>query len=145
VDERSGPRMSVAVDDITTADTDAIVNAANNELWNFQGGTVDYFKHKLNVLKGHCEDVGRNFNEIVQSWSMSCVAVGDTEQEAEQIARSSPFFSEEGAIYGTPDQLIQAFKEREAAGCHHFQLRFADFPSAEGIKRFANEVLPHVR
>ena len=44
-----------------------------------------------------------------------------------------------------PDQLIQAFKEREAAGCHHFQRRVADFPSTERVKRFAKEVLPHVK
>ncbi len=121
------------------------VAAKHGDWWNFQGGSIDYFTHKLNVLKGHCETVGRDFNEITQSWSASCVAIADTEEKAEEIARKSPFFSEEGAIYGTPDQLIQAFKEREAAGCHHFQLRFADFPSTEGIKRFAKEVLPHVR
>jgi alkanesulfonate monooxygenase SsuD/methylene tetrahydromethanopterin reductase-like flavin-dependent oxidoreductase (luciferase family) len=96
------------------------------------------------VLKGHCEDVGRNFDEITQSWSASCVAIADTEEKAEELARKSRFFSEEGAIYGTPDQLIQKFQEREAAGCHHFQIRLADFPSTEGITRFAKEVLPHV-
>ncbi len=73
------------------------------------------------------------------------MANADTEAEAEKIARSSPFFSEDGAIYGTPDQLIQKFKDRKAAGYHHFQLRFADFPSPDGITRFANEVLPHLR
>jgi alkanesulfonate monooxygenase SsuD/methylene tetrahydromethanopterin reductase-like flavin-dependent oxidoreductase (luciferase family) len=113
--------------------------------WNFQGGSIEFFQHKLNVLRGHCEDVGRDFDEIVQTWSCACVAVGDTEAEAERIARSSPFFTEDGAIYGTPDQLIQAFKDRAEAGCDHFQLRFADFPSTEGITRFAKEVLPHVR
>jgi alkanesulfonate monooxygenase SsuD/methylene tetrahydromethanopterin reductase-like flavin-dependent oxidoreductase (luciferase family) len=97
------------------------------------------------VLKEHCDAVGRDFNEITQLWSVGSVAIADTEEKAEEIARSSPFFSEEGAIYGTPDQLIQKFKEREAAGCHHFQLRFADFPSTEGITRFAKEALPHVR
>jgi hypothetical protein len=58
----------------------------------------------------------------------------DTEEKAEEFA-----------IYGTLDQVIQAFKDREAAGCHYFQLRFADFPSTQGITRFAKEVLPHVR
>jgi hypothetical protein len=110
-------------------------------LSNFQSGTIDYFQHKLNVLKGHCDVIGHDFNEITLSWSASCVAIADTEEKAEEIARKSPSFSEDG----TSDQVIQAFKDREAAGCHHFQLRFADFPSSEGITRFAKEVLPHVQ
>jgi alkanesulfonate monooxygenase SsuD/methylene tetrahydromethanopterin reductase-like flavin-dependent oxidoreductase (luciferase family) len=108
-------------------------------------GTVEFFQHKLNVLKGHCDAVGRDFDEIVQTWSVSCVAVADTEAEAEQIARKSQFFSEDGAIYGTPEQLVEKFQERAAAGCEHFQLRFADFPSTEGVARFGIEVLPKVR
>jgi alkanesulfonate monooxygenase SsuD/methylene tetrahydromethanopterin reductase-like flavin-dependent oxidoreductase (luciferase family) len=121
------------------------VAAKHADWWNFQGGTIDFFKHKLNVLKGHCDDVGRDFSEITQTWSASCVAVADTEEKAEEIARQSKFFTEDGAIYGTPDQVIQAFKDREAAGCDHFQIRLADFPSSEGIKRFSRDVLPHVR
>jgi alkanesulfonate monooxygenase SsuD/methylene tetrahydromethanopterin reductase-like flavin-dependent oxidoreductase (luciferase family) len=121
------------------------VAAKHADWWNFQGGTIEFFQHKLNVLKGHCDDVGRDFNEIIQTWSVSCVAIADTEEKAEEIARKSPFFSEDGAIYGTPDQLIEKFKDREAAGCQHFQLRFADFPSTDGVARFGKEVLPHVR
>jgi alkanesulfonate monooxygenase SsuD/methylene tetrahydromethanopterin reductase-like flavin-dependent oxidoreductase (luciferase family) len=121
------------------------VAARHADWWNFQGGTVDFFKHKLNVLRGHCEAVGRDFDEIVQTWSVSAVAVADTEQEAEQIARKSPFFTEDGAIYGTPEQLVEKLQERADAGCQHFQLRFADFPSPEGVERFAKDVLPRFR
>jgi alkanesulfonate monooxygenase SsuD/methylene tetrahydromethanopterin reductase-like flavin-dependent oxidoreductase (luciferase family) len=99
----------------------------------------------LNVLRGHCEAVGRNFDEIVQTWSAACVAIADTEAEAEQIARKSPFFSEDGAIYGTPEQLVEKFQERAEVSCSHVQLRFADFPSTDGVARFGREVLPHVR
>jgi alkanesulfonate monooxygenase SsuD/methylene tetrahydromethanopterin reductase-like flavin-dependent oxidoreductase (luciferase family) len=65
--------------------------------------------------------------------------------ESIQIARKSQFFSEDGAIYGTPEQLVEKFQERAVAGCEHFQLRFADFPSAGGVARFGKEVLPKVR
>jgi alkanesulfonate monooxygenase SsuD/methylene tetrahydromethanopterin reductase-like flavin-dependent oxidoreductase (luciferase family) len=94
------------------------------------------------VLKGHCDAVGRNFDEIVQTWSCACVAVADSEAEAERIARKIPFFTEDGAIYGTPEQLVEKFQERAEAGCDHFQLRFADFPSTAGVARFGREVLP---
>jgi hypothetical protein len=32
-----------------------------------------------------------------------------------------------------------------AAGAEHFQLRFADFPSTDGVARFGKEVLSKVR
>jgi alkanesulfonate monooxygenase SsuD/methylene tetrahydromethanopterin reductase-like flavin-dependent oxidoreductase (luciferase family) len=121
------------------------VAAKHADWWNFQGGTVDFFTHKLNVLKGHCDAVGRVFDEIVPTWSVSAIAVADTEAEAERIARNSPFFTEDGAIYGTPDQLVEKFQERADAGCQHFQLRFADFPRTDGVERFARDVLPHVQ
>jgi alkanesulfonate monooxygenase SsuD/methylene tetrahydromethanopterin reductase-like flavin-dependent oxidoreductase (luciferase family) len=97
------------------------------------------------VLKGHCDAVGRVFDEIVPTWSVSAIAVADTEAEAERIARNSPFFTEDGAIYGTPDQLVEKFRARADAGCQHFQLRFADFPRTDGVERFARDVLPHVQ
>ena len=34
------------------------------DLWNHAGGDVEVFTHKVEVLKGHCEAVGRDFNEI---------------------------------------------------------------------------------
>jgi F420-dependent oxidoreductase-like protein len=35
--------------------------------WNFPGGTPEQFAHKVEVLRGHCEDVGRDFEEITCS------------------------------------------------------------------------------
>jgi F420-dependent oxidoreductase-like protein len=34
------------------------------QVWNFNGRDVDTFKHKLNVLHQHCENVGRDPSEI---------------------------------------------------------------------------------
>jgi len=35
--------------------------------WNFVGGTVEDFKHKVEVLRGHCEAIGRDPSEILIS------------------------------------------------------------------------------
>lgn len=32
--------------------------------WNYAGGTPEDFQHKLEVLEGHCESVGRDFQQI---------------------------------------------------------------------------------
>lgn len=121
------------------------VVAKHADWWNFQGGTTDIFRHKLSTLQTYCEDIGRDFDEIVLTWSCNCVAIADDKCEAERIARSSPYFNLDTAIYGTPDQLIRAFDERAEAGCKHFQIRFADFPRTDGIELFSRRVLPYLR
>ena len=44
------------------------------------GGKPDEFAHKCEVLKGHCKDVGRDYDEIRKTWSPE-VFVRETEQE----------------------------------------------------------------
>ncbi len=40
------------------------VVARHADIWNFAGGTPDEFKHKVSVLRRHCEAIGRDFDEI---------------------------------------------------------------------------------
>ncbi|MCL4859660.1 MAG: LLM class F420-dependent oxidoreductase [Caldilineaceae bacterium] len=40
------------------------VVAKHANVWNFAGGPVDVFQHKVSVLKQHCEAVGRDFDTI---------------------------------------------------------------------------------
>jgi F420-dependent oxidoreductase-like protein len=35
---------------------------------NLFGGTPDEVRHKLDVLRGHCDDVGRDYDEIEKTW-----------------------------------------------------------------------------
>src|SRR5699024_8371947 len=38
--------------------------AKHANIWNYSGGDLETFRHKVEVLKQHCEDVGRDFGEI---------------------------------------------------------------------------------
>ena len=38
--------------------------AKHADIWNYSGGDLETFNHKVEVLKRHCEDVGRDFAEI---------------------------------------------------------------------------------
>jgi F420-dependent oxidoreductase-like protein len=38
--------------------------AKHADIWNYGGGDIATFRHKVEVLKGHCETVGRDFDEI---------------------------------------------------------------------------------
>ncbi len=46
------------------------------DIWNYTGGSVEEFRHKVAVLKQHCEEVGRDFNDIELSFQHR-VAEGD--------------------------------------------------------------------
>ncbi len=38
--------------------------AKHADIWNYSGGDIETFRHKVEVLKGHCATVGRDFDEI---------------------------------------------------------------------------------
>lgn len=121
------------------------VVAKHADWWNFPGGSLANYQHKLEVLRRHCEAVGRSYDDIVKTWACEMVAIAPTEGEARKLAEASPFYDGANGLIGTPDQVasqIQAFVD---LGVEHFILRFADFPRRDGAELFAREVMPGFR
>lgn len=108
--------------------------------WNIPGGTVETYAHKLNVLRSHCEAVGRDYDDIVKTWAGETVAIAETEAEAQRIAATSPF-NGGSDLTGTPDQIAQHLRRYTDLGVTYFILRFADFPSTAGVELFAEAVM----
>jgi alkanesulfonate monooxygenase SsuD/methylene tetrahydromethanopterin reductase-like flavin-dependent oxidoreductase (luciferase family) len=114
--------------------------AKHADWWNFPGGTLENYKHKLDVLAGHCDAVGRDYDTILKTWSAECVAVAETEAEAQRIVAASPYKSH--PVVGTPGQVAEQLQQFVDAGVEYFIVRAVDFPRREGIHLFANEVIP---
>lgn len=112
--------------------------------WNIPGGSVENYAHKLDVLRSHCQAVGRDYDEIVKTWAGELVAVAETEAEARRIANASPF-NGGSRIVGTPDQVAERLRAFTDLGVEYFILRFADFPDTAGVELFADEVIPQFR
>ena len=112
--------------------------------WNIPGGSAANYAHKLNVLRRHCTAVGRDYDDIVKSWSCEAIAVAETEAEARHIAASSPY-SNEHAIVGTPAQVSEQIYAFLALGVEYLIVRLIDFPSTAGIDLFVREVMPRLR
>ncbi len=118
------------------------VVAKHADWWN-GGGARDTYAHKLGVLRGHCEAVGRDFDRIKKTWQCECIAVAPTQEAAEQMAAASRFYTNpESSLIGTPDRVAEQIRQWAALGVSHMQLRFADFPQTDGIQLFMNEVMP---
>jgi alkanesulfonate monooxygenase SsuD/methylene tetrahydromethanopterin reductase-like flavin-dependent oxidoreductase (luciferase family) len=110
--------------------------------WNIPGGTYENYAHKLDVLRGHCAAVGRDYDEIVKTWSAEAVAVAETESEASRIAAASPY--NENGIIGTPAQVAEQLQAFVDLGVEHLIVRLLDFPNTEGIEMFVQEVMPRL-
>ncbi len=110
--------------------------------WNYCD-TPEAFGHKLNVLREHCEAIGRNFDDIVKTWDGIQITVAETEAEALRIYEASPY-KRRGRVVGTPSQVAARLSEYVDLGVEIFFLRFDDFPSQTGIRLFAEEVMPQL-
>jgi len=120
------------------------VVASHADWWNLGIRTVDEYRHKLEVLKQHCEKVGRNFERIKKTL-VGGISIAETEDEALKIARRNLFVEGEEAmrttIIGNPEQVIQRFADFVDLGVEYFILRFLDFPSTEGIDLFVEKIM----
>jgi alkanesulfonate monooxygenase SsuD/methylene tetrahydromethanopterin reductase-like flavin-dependent oxidoreductase (luciferase family) len=116
------------------------VVAQHADWWNLPGGTLDNYAHKLDVLRRHCDNVGRDFDTILKTWSAESVAVAETEAEAKRISASSPY--QNGPIVGTPEQVADQLRPFVDLGVRYLMIRFVDFPSHQGVELFADAVMP---
>jgi alkanesulfonate monooxygenase SsuD/methylene tetrahydromethanopterin reductase-like flavin-dependent oxidoreductase (luciferase family) len=125
--------------------------ALHADLWN-TGGAVDKIAHKLEVLRGHCDAVGRDIAEI--ELTVGCkVVIRNTEAEARrawevQLANNrTPMSDVEGDDsfwVGTPELIAERMAERKALGYHTFIAEMAAPFDLESFDRWINEVRPMV-
>lgn len=110
--------------------------------WNIPGGSLDNYGHKLDVLRKHCDDVGRNYDEIRKTYNCEAIALASTEAEAKRQSESSPY--QNAPIYGTPEQVAEKLNFFVKLGVDQFAVRLVDFPQNDGLQMFIEEVVPLV-
>jgi F420-dependent oxidoreductase-like protein len=119
----------------------------------------DGFRHKSEVLQGHCRDVGTDYGAIVRSSNFNAV-VGSSEAEvndrverirARQIARVDAEAVESmlsnvtspDSASGTPEQIVERLSRMRDLGCEYAILYFPEAAyDRSGIELFEREVIP---
>lgn len=133
--------------------------------WNY-GGPIGTYSAKVDVLYEHCEEVGRDDDEIELTWDghvicsrddaeidrildRALVTEGDPTNEDDLEILSTlenvGDLEEVSAIVGTPEECISQLQSFVDLGVTGFQCWFVDYPRLDGIELFADEVMPAFR
>ncbi|GAC1564866.1 MAG: LLM class F420-dependent oxidoreductase [Ktedonobacteraceae bacterium] len=109
------------------------------------GGDIATIKHKLAVLKQHCDELGRDYNSIRRTILIDDCAIAETEEKAiakltsEQRDNLESLRSTE--LIGTPAMIRQRLAEYEEAGIQEVIVRFVDAAQLESVRLFARECM----
>lgn len=113
------------------------------------GGNLEEWARKAEILKGHCTDVGRDYDEITKTISGELL-VRETEAELREIGSKSlwgePFESwQRGNLVGTPEQVAEKVQAYVDLGCTGFVPWCSDYPDTTSLRLFAEQVMPSFR
>ncbi|MBD2759026.1 LLM class F420-dependent oxidoreductase [Yimella sp. cx-573] len=121
-------------------------------------GTPEGFRHKSAVLKGHCDKVGRDFEQITRSANFNPVIGANAAQVDDKLAWYADHLGKvlgeqrgqemadnlrNQPLVGTPDQIVGTLRELEALGMTYAITYFADAAyDRSSIELFEREVIP---
>jgi len=133
----------------------AVAKYANG--WNW-GGSVETMVRKMEALRMHCRKTSRQFDEIAKSWDGHVLIAKDHYglkailRRVETLNSNYVFktWGEDRALeafkatnlYGTPEEVVERIWRYVDIGINLFTVWFLDYPSEEGIKLFAEKVMP---
>lgn len=121
-------------------------------------GTLEDFVHKSDVLRAHCDRLGRDFGEITRSMNANAI-VGTTEAEARDrlaavVERMRPHIGDDRAdaverqylaspAFGTGEQVAERLARYADAGLAYTILYFPEAAyDYSGVELFEREVIP---
>ncbi len=113
------------------------------------GGGFESVKRKDEVLRRHCDEVGRDESEIERTVGMGVCVIRDDQAEAERVA--AEIFRRNGnadpwtnQLVGTPEHAAEAMRPYLGIGFRHFVVGFPAPHDAESMERLLREVKPEV-
>jgi alkanesulfonate monooxygenase SsuD/methylene tetrahydromethanopterin reductase-like flavin-dependent oxidoreductase (luciferase family) len=147
--------------------------ATHADVFNSMPASVQGFQAKLSALEDACREVGRDFPTIGRSLETQ-ILICNSDAEIDrcfekmeglrpakrsdadilaQLKATNPALDSYGSrrdleqefLIGTPDVIIRRLHEYTALGVTDFMLWFMDFPSLDGVRLFARDVMPAFR
>jgi F420-dependent oxidoreductase-like protein len=119
--------------------------------WNTFLGSEEVYRHKLEVLAGHCADVGRDPADIRKSLVFGAI-LGEDEAEAEERlaeraeqTSTHPNELRGRMIVGTPEQCVERLAPFAALGVGDFLLQARPPGDRRSMELLAKSVAPAMR
>jgi alkanesulfonate monooxygenase SsuD/methylene tetrahydromethanopterin reductase-like flavin-dependent oxidoreductase (luciferase family) len=144
--------------------------ATHADVFNSMPASVAGVQRKLEAVEQACRKVGRDFTRLGRSLEtqiLICRSDADIDAYFEQMDQLRPAEHsdrdilaqlratnpaldgygsradlEQEFLVGTPAAIVRRVRDYAALGITHFMLWFMDFPSMDGIRLFAREVMP---
>ena len=104
------------------------------------GGDPDTVAHRYDVLRQHCERVGRSPEAVIRSNDLS-ILIASNERE---LANKKERFGERFTLMGTADQVIDGLQRYAKAGSQYVTFNMPDASDIEPIRLFGERVVPEV-
>ena len=110
-------------------------------------GPPETMAHKIEILRQHCVDAGRDPSQI-EPYGGSWLVVRETKAEAEavlaEIAKHHPGMNRPNAFVGNADAVAARLKQYWDVGIRGYIVGFAHPFDMETMKRLAEEVRPRL-
>ena len=135
------------------------IAAEHAQYTNFDG-SPEGFAHKSDVLRGHCDAIGRPFDEITRSANYN-VVIGETEADVddriawaeEHLSNTVPSRAADqaenlrnGPLVGTPEQIVEKLQTLRDLGLGYAITYFLEAAyDRSGIELFEQQVIPALR
>ncbi len=111
------------------------------------GGGLENVKRKDEVLRRHCDEVGRDPAEIERTAGVGVCVIRDDPAEAQRVmerifehnGRARPW---QDQLVGTPEQVADKLRPYLEIGFRHFTVGFPAPFDAESMERLIREVKP---
>ena len=122
------------------------------DIWNNSAGAQDDLEHKVSVLRGHAERLGRDPSEIRVSQQCLVTIVEDDEKVGPMVERAQKIFgghmgnpAGEMALTGTPAMIKERVERHVELGCDMFMIEFFGRDTIEPAQMFAETVILEFR
>ncbi len=97
-------------------------------------------RHKLDVLRKHCDDAGRDFDSIRKTISIATFIDRSHSKAVERVEASGR--AGQTAVAGDPSAVRDQYEELREMGFDLVVTFFEDFQDLSAMKLFMDEVIP---
>lgn len=120
------------------------VVAQHADWWNHLYKGRENLAHKQNVIKTHCQEVGRDYDEILQVVHAGIIMAENEKALKRLLDHPDTRPKGDNDIVGTPEQVTEQLLAAIDQGARRITVHFGDSPHPEGAYLFAAAVMPYL-